>query len=206
MKKRGKIRTGNSVPSFNHIISPEEKIMTKREFHEKLPEPIFIGDIRVPTVQKFMTDNAKKELENRTYFKKKFTAEELQAKIDEYFKKTKEEDITITWLALHLWIYKNTFLHYEKSDIFWNMLSFARLRVENAYEKSLRAKGGTGNIFALKNFWWNDEKDSWWWNKVQINIITPQNNQTPQNIQRIETNYLNEDKKTNEETDEDRED
>lgn len=34
----------------------------------------------------------------------------------------------------------------------------AKLKIENAYEVSLREKGGAGNIFALKNFGWIDEQ------------------------------------------------
>lgn len=84
-------------------------------------------------------------------------AEELEKLVDEYFKKTKEEKITITGLCLYLNLTKETFYEYAKRPEYKFILDRARLIVENSYEMSLREFGRTGDIFALKNFGWKDK-------------------------------------------------
>jgi hypothetical protein len=39
------------------------------------------------------------------------------------------------------------------------MLEMAKMKIEHAYEKSLRKNGRSGDIFALKNFGWTDRMD-----------------------------------------------
>lgn len=82
--------------------------------------------------------------------------EELEKKINEYFGKVKEEEITITGLCLYLRIHKDTFYEYAKKEEFKDIINSARLVVENSYEMALRKKGRAGDIFALKNFGWKD--------------------------------------------------
>lgn len=85
--------------------------------------------------------------------------EELEKKINEYFSKVNEEEITITGLCLYLGINKDTFYEYAKRDEFKDIINLARLVVENSYEISLRKNGRTGDIFALKNFGWQDKME-----------------------------------------------
>lgn len=94
------------------------------------------------------------------------TPEELDEKMSEYFLKTKTEEITISGLCLHLMINKDTFYEYAKRIEYKEIINFARLRVENAYEKSLRKYGRTGDIFALKNFGWSDKQE------IDANVTT----------------------------------
>lgn len=86
-------------------------------------------------------------------------AKELEDMIDEYFRDTPEEKITLTGLILHLGICKDTFYEYAKRDEYKNAINQARLRIENSYELSLKDKGRTGDIFALKNFGWRDQQE-----------------------------------------------
>lgn len=88
------------------------------------------------------------------------TAEELQAKVDEYFAKTDPDDYTITGLALFLGFCDRQSLYdYEDRELFSCIVKQARLRVENGYELDLKKgkKQATGAIFALKNMGWRDK-------------------------------------------------
>jgi len=85
--------------------------------------------------------------------------EQIQKLIDEYFQETASEDITITGLCLHIGIHKDTFYEYGKRKAFAETIRMARMRVENAYEISLRHNGRAGDIFALKNFGWRDKQE-----------------------------------------------
>lgn len=90
----------------------------------------------------------------------KFTSvEEMQKKIDDYFKTTKPEEVTITGLALHLGTYRETLCQYGKKDEFTDTIKRAKHRVALEYEKDLRRKGRSGDIFALKNFGWTDKTE-----------------------------------------------
>jgi hypothetical protein len=89
----------------------------------------------------------------------RFTPEQMQEKLDEYFKITPVEDITITGVCLHLGIVKDTFYNYAKRKEYKEMVNLARMKVENAYEISLRRHGRAGDIFALKNFGWTDKQE-----------------------------------------------
>ena len=87
------------------------------------------------------------------------TREQLEKRINKYFEEVSEEEITITGLCLYLGINKDTFYEYAKRDEFRETINLARLIVENSYELSLRRNGRTGDIFALKNFGWQDKMD-----------------------------------------------
>lgn len=87
------------------------------------------------------------------------SANKLKEKINEYFKVTKQEKITITGLCLYLEINKDTFYEYGKREEYKEIIDLARLRVENSYELDLRKFGRTGDIFALKNFGWKDKQE-----------------------------------------------
>lgn len=85
------------------------------------------------------------------------SVEILQTQIDKYFEETPEKRRTITGLALALDTDRQTLINYEKRDQYFDTIKRAKLRVENAYELSLRDKGKIGDIFALKNFGWQDK-------------------------------------------------
>lgn len=85
--------------------------------------------------------------------------EELELKINAYFKGKEYNELTITGLCLHLGINKDTFYEYAKRPEFKPIIDMARLRVENSYEIALRKNGGAENIFALKNFGWKDRQE-----------------------------------------------
>jgi len=89
------------------------------------------------------------------------TVEEMSDAIDAYFDETAFDKITITGLALHLgFTSRADLINYEGySDEFHYTIKTAKLFVENAYEQDLRSKGGSGPIFALKNFDWKDKHD-----------------------------------------------
>jgi hypothetical protein len=105
------------------------------------------------------------------------TPEELQKKIDKYFKTDalvslgiveegkKEKTIkrycpTITGLVIYLgFSSRDTFYEYEKKPEFTDTIKKARTRVENAYERLLHSPNCTGAIFALKNFGWIDRQE-----------------------------------------------
>jgi hypothetical protein len=87
------------------------------------------------------------------------TPEELQEKIDDYFRKHPEK-ATITGLINHCGlINRASFYDYEKRPEFSNTLKKARSRIEEGYENRLHEHACTGAIFALKNFGWKDKQD-----------------------------------------------
>lgn len=99
------------------------------------------------------------------------SVEELEAKIEEYFKTDAFMDIgfddngnpikqfapTLTGLALALGVDRKTIYNYSQKDDYFPAIKKARSRVENALERHLYTKNVTGAIFNLKNnFGWND--------------------------------------------------
>lgn len=88
----------------------------------------------------------------------KYTPEELQKVIYSYFGLTPIEEWTVTGLALLVGC-KQTWCEYGNRKDYKDMVTEARLKVENAYELSLRKNGRTGDIFALKNFGWQDKSE-----------------------------------------------
>lgn len=97
--------------------------------------------------------------------------EELLEKVEQYFETTLTDEITITGLCLFLGIHKDTLYEYNKRDGFSDIVKMARLRVENAYEISLRKNGRTGDIFALKNFGWTDKQEIEHSGELGVSII-----------------------------------
>lgn len=99
--------------------------------------------------------------------------EELQQTIEQYFQDTKQEDVTITGLALHLGFEsRQSFYDYEKNDSFSYIIKRARLRVELAYEWRLNSNSCTGAIFALKNMGWKDKTETELSGGVAVSQIT----------------------------------
>lgn len=89
------------------------------------------------------------------------TAQELQNKINAYFKecKLKEIPLSITGLALALDTNRQTLINYQDKDGYKNIVDRAKLMIENAYEIRLIENGRSGDIFALKNFGWTDRQE-----------------------------------------------
>lgn len=110
----------------------------------------------------------------------KFTPESIQKIIDGYFEVTPIEEYTVTGLALKIGS-KQLIQDYEQRDGFGDIIRVAKLRVENAYELSLRKSGRTGDIFALKNFGWKDEKNLNVDGNLKIEIIDRFGENEPKN-------------------------
>jgi len=87
------------------------------------------------------------------------SVKEVEPLIDKYFKETKQEDWTITWLALALDTSRDILIDYEWRDWFSNTIKKAKEMVEHSYELDLKRKGNTWTIFALKNFNWKDKQE-----------------------------------------------
>lgn len=87
------------------------------------------------------------------------TLKELTDKADKYFSDIEEVEWTITGLALALDTSRETLINYEKRDEYFDAIKRYKLMVHNAYEKDLRRKGRSGDIFALKNFGWSDVRE-----------------------------------------------
>lgn len=88
------------------------------------------------------------------------SVEEMQTKIDGYFTTHLMEEQTVTGLALALgFTSRAALINYEDKPEFVNAVKKAKLKIENAYEYSLRKNGRSGDIFALKNFGWNDSQN-----------------------------------------------
>ena len=106
------------------------------------------------------------------------TAQELEDKILEYFDKgvairevitgpPNNREVshirvpTITGLVLYCgFCDRASFYDQEKrSDEFSHTIKNARTRIENEYEEILQTVGGSGAIFALKNFGWKDKTE-----------------------------------------------
>ncbi len=86
------------------------------------------------------------------------TPQDLQKVIDKYFRKTDEKKVTVSGLALDVGG-KQLLDDYQRRDGYSSIVKEAKLRIEMAYELDLRAKGRSGDIFALKNFGWRDKQE-----------------------------------------------
>lgn len=87
------------------------------------------------------------------------TPHALEKVIDEYFNQTTKEEITRSGLCMHINLGKDALIAYGNRGGYEEIVMMAKLKIENAYETSLREKGGAGNIFALKNFGWIDKQE-----------------------------------------------
>ena len=101
------------------------------------------------------------------------TPEELQEKVDSYFKECPDKKTIvagdkiievpnpiISGLAYYLGFEsRQSFYDYEKRDAFSYTIKRARLRIEMQYELNLSFANCTGSIFALKQFDWKDKQE-----------------------------------------------
>lgn len=91
-------------------------------------------------------------------FTKFLNPEELASALNEYFTTTPFEEWTVTGLCLALDTTRATLGKYEKKEEFGDMVRKARLLVEHSYEMGLKHNGKAGDIFALKNMGWRDDR------------------------------------------------
>lgn len=89
------------------------------------------------------------------------TVKALQEAIDKYFADCEEmgEPLTVTGLAIALKTTRETLMDYQEKDGYSDAVKMAKLKIENAYEKRLIARGNGGDIFALKQFGWRDRME-----------------------------------------------
>lgn len=95
--------------------------------------------------------------------KKYSEVDEMQKKIDGYFKKCDKdrEPYTITGLAIALDLDRKSINNYSKDDKFFPTIKKAKAKVEEYLEKRLLfGNSSTGVIFNLKNnFDWKDKQE-----------------------------------------------
>ena len=85
------------------------------------------------------------------------TREDVAKTIQKYFDKTEDGELSVTGLAL-IFGSKQLLQDYQKRKEFSDIIIYAKLVIENSYERDLRRNGRSGDIFALKNFGWKDQK------------------------------------------------
>lgn len=70
------------------------------------------------------------------------------------------DPITLTGLILSLGLSSRESLdEYGRRPEFSDSVKYAKLLIENGYEKKLHEQSCTGPIFALKNFGWKDKQE-----------------------------------------------
>ena len=83
----------------------------------------------------------------------------LKKAVDAYFKSTKRW--TLSGLAVHIGISRQSLYNYEERDEFFDIIKKAREKVESIYEeRAIYEPNPTGVIFALKNMGWSDKMES----------------------------------------------
>lgn len=89
------------------------------------------------------------------------TAEEMQAKIDEYFALCNDENPPlVSGLAYHLDMNTESLRRYSSDEQFYATVKRAKQRVEMYLEKRLQQQSPVGSIFSLKNnFGWKDKTE-----------------------------------------------
>lgn len=87
------------------------------------------------------------------------TPKELLDKAQGYFEETPKLEWTITGLAVYLDTSRETLMNYEHRDKFFDTIKKLKDMIEASYELSLRKRGGSGDIFGLKNFGWKDKTE-----------------------------------------------
>lgn len=98
---------------------------------------------------------------NNTNALKYKTKKALKQGIDDYFKNCddRERPYTMSGLALHLGIDRNTLINYGKNELFYALVKEAKDRVQASIEENAFAGkyNSTFSIFNLKaNYGWND--------------------------------------------------
>lgn len=90
------------------------------------------------------------------------TPEQLEAAIDTWWRTCVETGKQPTWTGLALALGFTSRLALDNQEVregFSEIVSRARLVVENAYEERLAGPAAAGAIFALKNIGWSDKQE-----------------------------------------------
>lgn len=89
------------------------------------------------------------------------TVDQMETVIDAYFAycEVNKLPLTITGLGLALGMSRQALLDYQNKDEFLDTVKRAKAIVENFAEIKLLTEGGSGAIFALKNFGWKDKTE-----------------------------------------------
>ncbi len=88
----------------------------------------------------------------------KYSVDELQNKVNEYFETS--DRWTIAGLAVFLGVDRHTVYNYKERDEFFHIIKGAVDKVEARYEERLIYDNSpTGVIFALKNMGWRDKTE-----------------------------------------------
>ena len=89
--------------------------------------------------------------------------DELQEKIDKYFKSCTDDKgdnpVMVTGLALALDTTRETLCELGKNPVFADAIKRAKEKVAQAYEKRMVNRGNSGDIFANKNMGWTDKQE-----------------------------------------------
>lgn len=88
------------------------------------------------------------------------------------------DELTLTGLVLSLGTNKTTMANYQKKPEYSDLINHAKLMIEHSYELSLRKRGRTSDIFALKNFGWSDKY-------AVFNVISKEDNKLDYIIQQL---------------------
>jgi len=84
--------------------------------------------------------------------------EKLEKLVTQYFED--DDKPTLSGLAYHLGMSRETLNQYGKKDLFSDIIKRAREKVMSIYERRLLySTQPTGVIFALKNMGWKDRQD-----------------------------------------------
>lgn len=87
------------------------------------------------------------------------SAEELEAKVIEYFEHCQKNELktTLTGMVLFLGYSHRENIYNIKDPELKAVVDRARLAIECGYETNLHSHNPTGSIFALKNMGWKDK-------------------------------------------------
>ena len=117
----------------------------------------------------------KKNKGGRPKGSRKFTPEELDKKIEEFFEfcKTENKPVTITGLACFIEIDRKSLLNYKRDNGLFPSIKKALMACEEYAERRLfTSQQCTGAIFTLKNnYGWKDVKEEQGSQDIRIHII-----------------------------------
>jgi hypothetical protein len=116
-----------------------------------------------------LTDTKKRRVGRPLKFEE---PEDLENAINVYLETTEESQLTITGLALSIGTNRQVLTDYEKRENYADLVKTAKCIIENSYELALRASGGAGNIFALKNFGWKDREEPTYDDEPEAKSVT----------------------------------
>jgi len=86
-------------------------------------------------------------------------ADDLQKAIDNYFITEPKEEWTITGFARSIGLTMQGLTEYQSKDVLGVLVTSARAKVAEQWEKRLIKTGRAGDIFALKNLGWKDRQE-----------------------------------------------